>query len=139
MGKWFHRVDDHLVPFDEPSLKSVRKLEPGELVELEQYRSRSPSFNAWYWACCTEIGHNQDPARSKESISDEIKVRSGHYTVMLINIGDELVEVRSPKHINFRAMNADQWNEYFKNADQVMLQHFQFDSQAFKSGNGWKL
>ena len=131
VSKWFKRVGDALYGVDEKSEKSIRRLAQGECVELEMKRSRSPQWNRLYWACCTEIGLNQDPERDEESISDEIKILAGHYNIVPIS-GTEF-EVRSPKHINFRAMNHDQWVEYFDKADRVMLEHFKFDSHAFKS------
>lgn len=130
MGKWFHRVGNYLHPSDAAAERSVKRLEQGESIELEMKRSRSPSWNKKYWGCCTQIGLNQEPARDKDSISDEIKVLSGHYTSLKI-AGTEY-EIRSPKHINFRAMNAEQWEEYWRKADQVMLTHFKFDSATWE-------
>jgi hypothetical protein len=131
MRKWFVRVGDSLIGMDEKAKKSISRLAEGEVVELEMRRARSPAFNRWYWACCAEIGRNQDPVRDEESISDEIKVLAGHYVVVPI-VGTDF-EVRSPKHINFRAMNAEQWNEYFKKAEIVMMERFGFDPERFRS------
>lgn len=132
MRKWFIRVGQSLIGMDEKAKKSISRLAEGEIIELEMKRSRSPQWNALYWACCAEIGRNQDPERDEESISDEIKVLAGHYNVIPV-VGTEF-EVRSPKHINFRAMNHDQWVEYWDKADRVMLDRFKFDHHAFKSG-----
>jgi hypothetical protein len=130
MTRWFHRCGKFLQPSDEAAEKALARMEQGESVQLEMLRARSPKFNRMYWGCCREIGLLQEPPRSEVSISDEIKVLAGHYTSLKIAGTD--YEIRSPNHINFRAMNAEQWGEYFKKADQVMLNHFHFDSAAWE-------
>lgn len=132
MKKWFVKIGGAIIGLDDKAKKSIDRLAEGEVIELEMKRSRSPQWNRLYWACCAEIGRNQDPERDEESISDEIKVLAGHYTVIPVQ-GTEY-EIRSPRHINFRAMNADAWEQYWLKADQVMLERFKFDSHAFKSG-----
>lgn len=134
MSKWFVKIGGALLGMDEKAKKSIDRLAEGEVVELEMRRSRSPQWNRWYWACCTEIGLNQDPPLSKDAISDELKIRSGHCTKRVILIDGTKAFIFSPKHINFRAMNADQWEDYWQRVDVVMLEHYKFDSHAFKSG-----
>lgn len=129
-GKFFHRVGNYLHPSDEAAEKAVKKLEQGQCVELEMHRIRSVKWNRKYWAACRAIGLMQEPVRPEESISDEIKVLAGHYTSLKIAGTD--YEIRSPKHINFRSMSAEKWAEYFKQADQIMLNHFKFDSASFE-------
>lgn len=128
--KFFHRAGKFLQPSDAASEKALNRLEQGEMVEMEMRRARSPAWNRKYWGCCREIGLMQEPARDEQSISDEIKVLSGHYTSLKI-AGTEY-EIRSPKHINFRAMTAEQWSKYWLKADQVMLNHFRFDSASWE-------
>lgn len=131
MKKFFFRRGDVLMPADDSGLRSVRSLAESEAVELEMNRARSPQWNRLYWGACAEIGRRCDPERDQESISNEIKIRAGHYEVMKLDGIDAIIQV--PKHINFRAMDADEWAEYWLRADQVMLQHFGFDSGSFEN------
>ena len=130
MKKFFVRVGTALFGMDESAQKSILRLAEGECVELEMKRARSPQFNRLYWGACAEIGRRCEPERDQESISNEIKIRAGHYEVMKLEGIDAIIQV--PKHINFRAMDADEWAAFFLKADQVMLQHFGFDSASFE-------
>lgn len=114
------RTTSGLVPTDEDGRAYLDKLGDGECVQVEVSRIRSVQFNKLYWSLCQEIGQQQNPPRDKDSIDAEIRILAGHYEVMYF-AGRE---VRVPKHINFKSMDADEWNDYFKRAEVAIAERF---------------
>lgn len=109
-----------LIPTDDESRTVLARLGDGECVHVSIGRPRSVPWNRMYWGICREIGRNQDPERDESSIDAEIRVRSGHYDVLLID-GHE---VRVPKRIAFDHMTADEWAEYWKRAEIAIAERF---------------
>lgn len=124
MKLWFHKVSRNdksgLVPDDDDGRAILRRMGEGECCQIEITRPRSVEFNKLYWGLCREIGQHQDPPRDEDSIEAEIRILAGHYEVMYF-AGRE---VRVPKHINFKTMGADEWNDYFKRAEVAIAERF---------------
>lgn len=109
-----------LIPTDEDSHAVIARLGDGECCSVSISRPRSVAWHRMYFGICREIGRNQDPERDEASIDAEIRVRSGHYDVLLID-GHE---VRVPKRIAFDHMSADEWAEYWKRAEIAIAERF---------------
>lgn len=121
---WFHKVSragkSGLVPDDEEGATLLHRMGDGECCQVEITRPRSVQFNKLYWGLCREIGKQQDPPRDEDSIEAEIRILAGHYEVMYFDGR----EVRVPKHIDFKSMDADAWNDYFKRAELAISERF---------------
>lgn len=124
MKLWFHKVSRAgkfgLVADDEEGRALLARMGDGECCQVEITRPRSVEFNKLYWGLCREIGQHQDPVRDEDSIEAEIRILAGHYEVMYFDGR----EVRVPKHINFKSMGADEWNDYFKRAELAIAERF---------------
>lgn len=112
-----------LIPTDEESRSALAKLGEGECVQVKLCRVRSVPMNKRYWAICGDIGVNQEPIRSKESISDELKILAGHYDVLTIQDADGF-EVRKPRSINFESLTHDEWMALWPSLEQAGITRF---------------
>jgi hypothetical protein len=128
MKTWWARLGDELIPACEESTKLLRRLAPGEGLQLNAIRVRSLDWHKMYFACCREIGRNRDPQRDEDSIDGELRIRAGHYEVIFVD-GHE---VRYPKRIAFDKLTADQWAQLWPSLDAAMLDGFGFDFEEWK-------
>lgn len=108
------------LPADTAAEELVNKLADGEIQMFKLMRIRSLSWHNMYFGICREIGKNQEPQRSEDSIDSELRIRAGHYTVMYI----EGHEIRSPKRIAFDKMTQDEWEELWPSLELAIREHF---------------
>ena len=120
MSAFFHKRGMALHPSDEASLKGLMRMGDGECVLVSVVRPRCANELRRYYAICTAIGENQDPPRDKDSIDHELRIRSGHYEVMMI----EGFEIRSAKRLAFDKMSQEQWEAYWEKVEAVICQRF---------------
>lgn len=126
MKAWFAKAGDMLAAGCEESARLIRNLGPGEGVQMNAIKVRSLKWHKMYFACCREIGHNQEPQRDEDSIDYELRIRAGHYDVIYV----DGIEVRYPKRIAFDKLTADQWAQLWQSLDLAMQEHFGFDHTA---------
>lgn len=79
-----------LIPTDEQSRAVLGRMADGECAEFSIVRPRSVPMHRMYFGICRQIGENQDPPRDEASIDYELRIRAGHYDVLLIG-KDELL------------------------------------------------
>jgi hypothetical protein len=109
-----------LVPTDEQGLALLQRMADGECAEVEVVRPRSLQWHRMYFGICREIGLNQDPQRTEASIDAELRVRAGHYDVIMVD-GHE---VRVPKRIAFHKLTGDEWAELWPSIELAIRAHF---------------
>lgn len=111
MKLWFAKVRRGdkvgLIPTDEKAHAILTRMGDGECAEVELIRPRSVPWHRMYFGICREIGLNQDPQRTEDSVDQELRVRAGHFDVLWID-GHE---VRVPRRIAFAKLSADEWSE----------------------------
>lgn len=94
---WLAKVrrDDKigLIPTDDESRAALGRMADGECAEVELIRSRSLPWHRMYFGICREIGKNQDPPRDEASIDYELRVRAGHFDVMVVGKDDGLEKI----------------------------------------------
>jgi hypothetical protein len=94
---WLAKVrrDDKvgLIPTDDESRAALGRMADGECAEVELIRPRSLQWHRMYFGICREIGKNQDPSRDEASIDYELRVRAGHYDVMVVGRDDMLEKI----------------------------------------------
>jgi len=121
---WFCKVSRDgkvgLVPTDELARGILNRMGDGECAEIEIVRPRSVPWHRMYFGICRDIGFNQDPQRTEDSIDQELRVRAGHYDVIFVD-GHE---VRVPKRIAFSKLNADEWAELWPSLELAIREHF---------------
>lgn len=124
MKIWFAKVSRAgkvgLIPTDEDGQRIISRMGDGECCVVELVRPRSLPWHRMYFGMCREIGKNQEPMRTEKSISDELKVRAGHFEIMWVD-GHE---VRVPKSIAFDQLTADEWAELWPSLELAIREHF---------------
>ncbi len=109
-----------LIPTDDISRAVLGRIGEDECVQCEVVRPRSVQWNRMYFGICREIGQNQDPQRSEDSIDAELRIRAGHFDVLMID-GHEC---KFPKRIAFHKLSADEWSELWKSLELAIREHF---------------
>lgn len=113
------------LPGDAQAERLHARLGAGELVQVRVMRARSVAMNNRYWAICTDIARNQEPMRTKESVSDELKVLAGHFEPMQLRLpGGDKVMVCRPKSIAFDELTQDEWMELWPSLEQAGIERF---------------
>jgi hypothetical protein len=124
MKLWFAKVSRDnkvgLIPTDELSQGILNRMGDGECCEVEIVRPRSVPWHRMYFGICRDIGLNQDPQRTEDSIDQELRVRAGHYDAIFVD-GHE---VRVPKRIAFAKLTADEWTELWPSLELAIREHF---------------
>lgn len=126
MRLWLARIAHTLAPTDEASAAAIRKLAPGECVEVTFQRPRSVKWHKLYFGLCRTIGEQQDPPRDEDSIDMELRVLAGHYEMMRLRDPKSgvLYEVRVPKRIAFERLTHDEWAELWPRLEQAIAERF---------------
>ena len=117
---WVAKRGKALIAADAEAEKFVRRLKDGECALVTVQRPRSISWHRMYFGICRAIGENQDPPRDEASIDAELRIRAGHFEVLLF----DGLEVRVPKRIAFAEMDATQWEEFWQRAELAVRETF---------------
>lgn len=120
LAKITGRTSVGLIPTDDISKRILSRMADGECAQVELVRPRSVPMHRMYFGICREIGLNQDPQRTEASIDAELRVRAGHYEVMLID-GHEC---RIPKRIAFDKLSHDEWMELWPSLELAIRETF---------------
>lgn len=109
-----------LVPTDDDSRAVLGRLGDGECAQVTLIRPRSVPMHRMYFGICRDIGRNQDPQRTADSIDQELRIRAGHYDVMDID-GHE---VRVPNRIAFDKLTHDEWMDLWPSFELAIRERF---------------
>jgi hypothetical protein len=124
MSLWFHKVTrgekSGLIPDDDEGRALMRRMGDGECCQVKIIRPRSVQWNKMYFGICTQIGENQDPPRTKESIDYELRIRAGHFETLWVD-GHEC---RQAKRIAFDQLTADEWSALWPSLELAIVEHF---------------
>jgi hypothetical protein len=106
----FTRTAFGLTPEGEAARELMNSIPIGSVIEVGITRPRNIRFHRLYWALCQTIAESIG-ARA-EAVSDVIKLRSGHFTV--IQTKNERFQV--PKSISFARMKEHEFKSFFERA-----------------------
>lgn len=124
MKLWLAKVrrDDKvgLIPTDDIARQILSRMADGECAQVELVRPRSVPMHRMYFGICRQIGENQDPQRTEDSIDAELRIRAGHFELMLIDGHD----CRYPKRIAFDKLSHDEWMELWPSLELAIREHF---------------
>lgn len=109
-----------LIPTDDQGASFIQKLVPGEIAFYSVLRPRSVRMHRLYFGLCRAIGKNQDPPRDESSIDYELRIRAGHYDVMIVD-GHE---ARFPKRIAFDKLTHDEWMALWPRLEVAVIERF---------------
>lgn len=132
MKGWVAKKGRGFLPACEQSETAHAKMKDGECLQVRFIGCRSVQWNRMYFGICRQIGLNQEPMRSEDSIDAELRVRAGHFDVLLID-GHEC---RVPRRIAFDQLTADEWAELWLSLDLAIREHFgdEYIGEARKAG-----
>lgn len=117
MTALFRRDISSLRPVNSQADDVMRRLKHGDLVSVDVRKPRNVGMHRLYWALCQLVASNMDGDFSSEVVSDVIKVRTGHVTVVRTKKG----EVFIPKSISFASLDQIQFAEFFDRAIKVVV------------------
>ena len=109
-----------MVATDAASERFISRMGAGECELFEVQQPRSVAWHRMYFGICKSIGENQDPPRDAASIDAELRIRAGHFDVLVF----DGLEVRVPKRIAFAEMDAHAWEEYWQRVEAAICEHF---------------
>lgn len=118
MKAFFTRTASGLIPADDESRELLRSIKLGATVSLELSRPRNIRFHRLYWGLCSTIA--SAIGAQSENVSDVIKLRSGHFTV----VQTKTERLRLPKSISFAKMDQAEFKAFFEQACRVVCEEF---------------
>lgn len=130
---WFARNNDALIPTDEDSVKTIRRLGQGECKAFRPVGVRDPQSHRRYWVLQTMVAKyvkrieidrvNGQPVYmrifSKEDAHTAMKLCTGLYDVL--PVGGTDYAIRVPRSTDFDRMTPEEWVPYFVNVMEVLL------------------
>lgn len=120
MRMWFAKRPRGFIATDEQSARFHASMADGECAVFEVVRPRSVQWHRMYFGICREIGFNQDPQRTEDSIDGELRVRAGHFDMFFVD-GHE---VRMPKRIAFNKLDGEEWSALWPSLELAIRETF---------------
>jgi hypothetical protein len=117
---WLAKHGRGFIPTDEDSARLHARMGDAECAEFKVVRPRSVQWNRMYFGICREIGKNQEPMRTEDSIDHELRIRAGHFDVMFVDGHKCMV----PKRIAFDQLTHDEWADLWPSIELAIREHF---------------
>lgn len=117
MTALFKNTATGLRPVNSIAEDKLAHIKFGDVVAVDVRKPRCLGHHRLYWGLCDLVAKNMDGNFSAEVVSDVIKLRTGHVTVVKTRKG----EVFLPKSISFAAMDQCSFNEFFDRAIKVVV------------------
>lgn len=108
------------VPADDASVETAKRFKLGESYRAEMVKPRSRKTLGRYWVLCQMILDNTEMFRSKEQVSDFLKLRSGHTTQIASAKTGEIFHVADS--IDFDSLDETQFQEFWSRACDVIAE-----------------
>lgn len=107
-------------PADEMSIETAKRFKVGETYKAEITKPRSHKTLARYWVLCQMILDNTEMFRSKEQVSDYLKIRTGHSTSIVAKKTGEIFHVANS--IDFDSVDEAQFAELWSRICDVVTE-----------------
>jgi hypothetical protein len=105
-----------LRPADDAGAEVLQGLKVGAFVAVEVTRPRNISHHRLYWALCSHIA--QAIGASRENVSDVLKLRTGHFTV----VQTKTERIRLPRSISFAKLDQAGFRTFFEECVRVVCE-----------------
>ena len=112
----FRKTLSGLSPHNQAAHDLLAKHRIDELLTMDVMKPRNLGMHRLYWALCQKVSENMDGDFNAEVVSDVLKIRTGHVTVVKTTKGECFI----PKSISFAAMDQIKFNEFFDRAIRVV-------------------
>lgn len=107
-----------LRPADDAGAEVLQGLKVGAFVAVEVTRPRNIQHHRLYWALCSHIA--QAIGASRENVSDVLKLRTGHFTV----VQTKTERIRLPRSISFSKLDQAGFRTFFEECVKVVCEEF---------------
>lgn len=104
---------------DEMSVENAKRFKVGEIYKAEVVKPRSRKTLGRWWVLCQMILDNTEDFRSKEQISDYLKIRAGHSTSIVSKSTGEIFHVANS--ISFDEMEEAQFQDLWQRVCDVVV------------------
>lgn len=107
-------------PADEFSVEASKRFKVGETYRGEIVKPRSRKTLGRYWVLCQMILDNTEMFRSKEQVSDYLKIRTGHSTSIVARKTGELFHVANS--IDFDTLDEAEFADLWQRVCDVVVE-----------------
>ncbi len=107
-------------PADDMSVEKAKRFKVGETYRAEVVRPRSQKTLGRYWVLCEMIRDNTELFRSKEQVSDYLKIRTGHSTSIVAQKTGEIFHVANS--IDFDSLDEPEFQELWSRVCDVVTE-----------------
>jgi hypothetical protein len=114
------RTLNGFAPADDMAVEAAKRFKLGEVYRAEVVRPRSRKTLARWWVLCQMILDNSDTFRSKEQVSDYLKIRTGHSTSIVARGSGEIFHVANS--IDFDSLDETQFADLWQRACDVVVE-----------------
>jgi len=112
----FIKTIQGLAPHNQAARDILAKYRIDDLVTAEVVKPRNLGNHRLYWALCQKVAENMDGDYDAEVISDVLKIRTGHVTVVKTAKGECFI----PKSISFSALDQIAFAAFFDKVVRVV-------------------
>lgn len=107
-------------PADDMSVEIAKRFKVGETYRGEIVKPRSTKTLGRYWVLCQMILDNTETFRSKEQVSDYLKIRTGHSTSIVAKKTGEIFHVANS--INFDNLDEAEFADLWQRVCDVVVE-----------------
>lgn len=107
-------------PADEMSVETAKRYKVGETYRAEVVKPRSRKTLGRYWVLCQMILDNTEMFRSKDQVSDYLKIRTGHSTSIVAKKTGEIFHVANS--IDFDTLDETEFAELWQRVCDVVTE-----------------
>ncbi len=104
---------------DDASVDASKRFKLGDIYRAEIVRPRSLKTLGRYWVLCQMILDNTEMFRSKEQVSDYLKIRTGHSTSIVSKSTGEIFHVANS--IDFDSLDETQFQDFWQRVCDVVV------------------
>lgn len=104
---------------DEMSAETGKRFKVGETFKAEVVKPRSRKTLGRYWVLCQMLLDNTDTFRSKEQVSDYLKIRTGHSTSIVSKSTGEIFHVANS--IDFDSLDEVEFAAFWQRVCDVVV------------------
>lgn len=105
---------------DEMSIETAKRYKVGETFRAEIVKPRSRKTLGRYWVLCQMILDNTEMFRSKEQVSDYLKIRAGHSTSIVAKKTGEIFHLANS--IDFDSVDESEFQDFWSRACDVIAE-----------------
>jgi hypothetical protein len=107
-------------PADDMSVETAKRFKVGETYRGEIVKPRSRKTLGRYWVLCQMILDNTEMFRSKEQVSDYLKIRTGHSTTITAQSTGEMFHLANS--IDFDTLDEAEFADLWQRVCDVVVE-----------------